>query len=127
MKLSQWGVKPVSKIMRRWVPGTKVADGTRFLRVEFGAEVKSLPYSTKFEGVEGVEFINVRHDGQSQVCRNCLRPGHIFRECPDIKCYRCSEWGAFGEELWDGRKEEGRGGARPPKGRGRVPAARGST
>lgn len=32
-KLLEWGVKPVSKVMRRFRPGTKIADGTRFVRV----------------------------------------------------------------------------------------------
>ena len=52
-KLAEWGVKPISQIKRRMWPGTDIADGTRFLKVRFTETVKSLPYSTKFETLEG--------------------------------------------------------------------------
>ncbi|XP_034053212.1 uncharacterized protein LOC117533534 isoform X2 [Gymnodraco acuticeps] len=88
-RLREWGVEPVSRIHRRKIQGTQVADGTRYLRVLLKGEVHSLPYSTKLRVAGGEEYFSVKHDGQRQVCRNCLKPGHIYRECPMIKCYKC--------------------------------------
>ena len=47
----------VSPIKRRMWPGTDIADGTRFLKVKFTETVKSLPYSTKFDTLEGTRRI----------------------------------------------------------------------
>ena len=107
LKLMNWGVEPASHIIRRRVPGTRIADGTRHLRVVFKGDVHSLPYSTKFEVAGGEEYFNVKHDGQRQVCRNCLKPGHIFRECPDVVCFRCREGGHLARncEVGRGRRE----------------------
>lgn len=88
-RLKEWGVGAVSPIKRRMWPGTDVVDGTRFMKVKFTEEVKSLPYSTRFKTIEGVEHFRVLHDRQERVCRLCLKPGHIYRECPEFKCYRC--------------------------------------
>lgn len=86
-KLRDWGVEPVSKIRRRIVPGTEgeVMDGTRYLRVKFNDKVRSLPYSTKLDVVEGVEYFRVLHNNQVPVC---IQPGHIFKDCPEFKCYK---------------------------------------
>ena len=67
VKLHEWGVKAVSPIKRRMWPGTDIADGTRFLRVQFTETVKSLPYSAKFDTLEGTEFFRVIHDRQVRV------------------------------------------------------------
>ena len=88
-KLAEWGVKAISPIKRRKWPGTDIADGTRFLKVRFTETVKSLPYSTKFETLVGGEYSRVIHDRQRNVCRLCIKPGHIFRECPEFRCHRC--------------------------------------
>ena len=93
LKLCYWGVEPTSHIIRRRIPGSSIADGTRHLRVVFKGEVHSLPYSAKFQVAGGEEYFNIKHDGQSQVCRNCLQTGHIFRECPDVRCYKCRGYG----------------------------------
>ena len=37
-------------------PGTNIADGTRFLKVQFNDSVQSLPYSAKFKTALGMEF-----------------------------------------------------------------------
>ncbi len=88
-KLMEWGVTAVSRIKRRMWPGTDIADGTRFLKVKFTDTVKSLPYSTKFVG--GVEHFRVIHDRQVKVCRLCIQPGHVVRDCPSFKCFRCGK------------------------------------
>lgn len=97
-KMDLWGVKIVSPIKRRKWPGTDIADGTRFCKVQFTDEVQSLPYSTKFETLEGVEYFRVIHDRQMKVCRLCIQPGHILRECPDFKCHRCGKQGHYARE-----------------------------
>lgn len=97
-KLKEWGVKAVSPIKRRMWPGTEIAEGTRFCKVKFTETVKSLPYSTRFETLEGLEHFRVIHDKQVKVCRLCIQPGHILRECPDFKCYRCGKQGHYSRE-----------------------------
>ncbi len=97
-KLLLWGVGPVSAIRRKKWPGTEVYDGTRFLKVTFPDSVSSLPYSTKFETLEGLEYFRVLHDQQVRVCRLCLQPGHILRECPEFHCFRCKKQGHYARE-----------------------------
>ncbi|XP_030294862.1 uncharacterized protein LOC115594757 [Sparus aurata] len=97
-KLRDWGVKPVSSIRRRMWPGTEIADGTRFLKVKFNETVKSLPYSTKFETAAGSEHFRVIHDRQVKVCRLCIQPGHIVRDCPAFSCYKCGGQGHYARE-----------------------------
>ena len=100
-KLSQWGVEPASNIRRRKWAGTEIFDGTRFLKVKFPESVSSLPYSTKFDTLEGSEYFRVLHDQQAKVCRLCLQPGHILRECPEFCCYRCKKQGHYARECAD--------------------------
>jgi len=98
-RLEEWGVKPISVIKKRVWPDSDIADGTRFLRVRFNNKVRSLPYSTKFDTGKGAEYFWVLlHNGQVPVCRLCIKPGHIYRECPDFKCFRCNEQGHYAQE-----------------------------
>lgn len=97
-KLSSWGVSAASPIKRRMWPGTNVADGTRFLKVKFNDHVQSLPYSTKFSTALGAEYFRVIHDKQMKVCRMCIQPGHIMRECPEFQCHKCGVQGHFARE-----------------------------
>ncbi|ESO98703.1 hypothetical protein LOTGIDRAFT_158652 [Lottia gigantea] len=90
-KLKSWGVKVAGPLIRKTVDfkGKKKYDGTRYLKVEFPPNVASLPYATNFEGLS----YSIRHNEQEKVCFNCLQPGHILSQCPDIKCFRCEEPG----------------------------------
>ncbi len=94
-KLEMWGVTPTSDIKRRYYPGTEIADGTRYLKVRFPKEVVSLPYSAKFETAEGAQYFRIMHDRQIKICRLCMDPGHVFKDCPDLKCYECEEQGHY--------------------------------
>lgn len=105
-KLEEWGVRAISAIKRRKWPGTEIADGTRFLKVRFNEEVRSLPYSTKFETLRGTEYFRVIHDRQVRVCRLCIKPGHLFRECPEFKCFRCHKTGHYARECEEQRRTE---------------------
>lgn len=97
-KLHNWGVTPASEIKRRMYPGTDIADGTRYLRVKFPKEVISLPYSTKFDTEEGSQYFRIMHDRQVKTCRLCMNPGHVFKNCPEFKCYQCDEQGHFARD-----------------------------
>uniref|UniRef100_A0A7N8YRP8 CCHC-type domain-containing protein n=1 Tax=Mastacembelus armatus TaxID=205130 RepID=A0A7N8YRP8_9TELE len=97
-KLHGWGVAATSPIKRRMWPGTSIADGTRFMKVRFTDKIQSLPYSTKFSTAAGSEYFRVIHDRQAQVCRLCIQPGHIFRECPDFLCRKCGQQGHYARE-----------------------------
>ena len=101
-KLSGWGVRALSSIKRRMWPGTNIADGTRIVRVKFNELVQSLPYSTKFNTATGVEYFRVIHDRQMKVCRSCMQPGHILRECPDFTCHKCGCQGHYARECATG-------------------------
>lgn len=84
-KLHGWGVKATSAIRRRMWPGTRIADGT-------------LPYSTRFSTALGAEYFRVIHDKQIKVCRMCIQPGHILRDCPEFSCHKCGVQGHFARE-----------------------------
>lgn len=103
-KLQLWGVSAVSPIKRRMWPGTNVADGTRFLKVKFNNEIQSLPYSARFDTALGAEYFRVLHDKQVKVCRLCIKPGHIMRECPEFHCNRCGVQGHYARECTQGKK-----------------------
>ncbi|KAL2095508.1 hypothetical protein ACEWY4_010227 [Coilia grayii] len=97
-RLIKWGVQPLLPVRRRYYPGTTVTDGTRFLRVKFPKEVVSLPYSTRFDTEDGPQYCRVIHDKQVKICRFCLSPGHVLRDCPAFKCRECLAQGHYARE-----------------------------
>ncbi|KAL1268429.1 hypothetical protein QQF64_033792 [Cirrhinus molitorella] len=97
-KLEGWGVSPISQIKRRFYPGTRIEDGTRFVRVRFPKEVASLPYSTRMETEEGPQYFRVIHSQQVRTCRLCMSPEHMMKDCPDFKCFKCEERGHFARD-----------------------------
>ncbi|XP_062241187.1 uncharacterized protein LOC133951326 isoform X1 [Platichthys flesus] len=121
-RLEEWGVRPISAIKRRKWPGTEIVDGTRFLKVRFNEQVTD---SRDAEGDLGGEAGGGRAGeagggrgeeaggSQVRVCRLCIKPGHIFRECPDFKCFRCQKTGHYARECEErnaaAREEEERG------------------
>ena len=104
-KLAAWGVSAVSPIKRRVWPGTDIVEGTRFVKVQFPKDVQSLPYSTRFETLQGMEYFRVIHDKQVKVCRLCIQPGHIIRDCPEFSCFKCHQQGHYARECENGREE----------------------
>ncbi|KAI2647912.1 50S ribosomal protein L20 [Labeo rohita] len=65
---------------RRRYPGTDIEDGTRYLKVRFLKEVASLPYSTRLETAEGLQYFWVMDSHQVKTCRLCMSPDHLLRE-----------------------------------------------
>lgn len=94
-KLSNWGVTPILPIRRKYHPGTMVADGTRFVRVKFPKEVKSLPYNVGFMTEEGMQYFRVIHDNQLKMCRLCSSTEHEKKDCPNFTCRRCLQQGHY--------------------------------
>ena len=104
-KLAAWGVSAISPIKRRVWPGTDIVEGTRFVKVRFPKGVQSLPYSTRFETLQGMEYFRVIHDRQVKVCRLCIQPGHIMRDCPEFTCFRCQQQGHYARECENARED----------------------
>ncbi len=92
-KLTDLDVEILSPVKRRMHDKTNIADGTRYVRVRFPPKIKSLPYSMKFNTVEGLQYFRVLHNNQLKVCYQCLEDTHIIKNCPYTKCYKCNEIG----------------------------------
>lgn len=85
-RLTQWGVIPMLPVKRRYYPGTRVTDGTQFLKVRLMKDLVSLPYSTRIDTADGPQYCRVVHDNQVKSCWLCLSPGHLFMDCPRFVC-----------------------------------------
>lgn len=93
LKLASYGIALKGKIKRRYYRGTRCADGTRYVKVEFPKHIKSLNYLMKFDTVYGPQMFRVKHNNQTKVCSLCLSDEHLMRQCPDFKCFRCGVQG----------------------------------
>lgn len=92
-KIESKGVKVVSPVYRRAIPGTQVADGTRFMKCKFPPGMISLPWTMPFKIGSEVKYFRVVHNNQTKVCSECLSPEHMRRECPYIDCHGCGSVG----------------------------------
>lgn len=97
-KLVDWGVNPIFPLRRRYHPGTTVADGTRFLKVQFPPDIVTLPYNVKFDTEEGLKYFRVIHDDQLKTCRICASTEHEKKDCPQYTCRECLEQGHFARD-----------------------------
>lgn len=93
MKLASYGIALKGKIKRRYYRGTRCADGTRYVKCQFPKHIISLNYLMKFDTVHGPQMFRVKHNNQTKVCSICLSDGHLRKECPDFKCFRCGVQG----------------------------------
>ncbi|KAL0147149.1 hypothetical protein M9458_057673 [Cirrhinus mrigala] len=90
-KLMGWGVSPISKIKRRVYPGTSIEDGTKYVRTRFPKEVASLPYCTKIETAEGLQYFRVMHSHQPRPCNEGLPGVHVLQvNCNAVMCPDCN-------------------------------------
>ena len=93
-KLTTLGIEVTSPVKRKNHPGTKVADGTRYVLCKFPPNVTSLPYTMRFEiDTNKHEYVRVKHDQQFKVCSQCMSDEHLYAECPRNQCYRCNQMG----------------------------------
>ena len=62
----------------------------------------SLYHTQRNLTANGHHFFRVIHDRQVRVCRLCLQPGHIVRECPEFVCHKCGGQGHYARECVEG-------------------------
>ncbi|CAC5389859.1 unnamed protein product [Mytilus coruscus] len=77
IKLAIKGVNVVSPIYRRTVPGTQVADGTRFMRCKFPPGLVALPWTIPFKIGSETKYFRLKHNNQTKVCSECSSPDHM--------------------------------------------------
>lgn len=87
------GIKIVSPVFRRVVPGTQVADGTRFVKCVFPPHIIALPWSMPFKVGKNTKYYKCVHNNQTKVCSECYSPEHVHKNCPYIICGGCGEQG----------------------------------
>ena len=87
------GIELKGDIKHRMIKGTNISDGTRYVRVKFPENVKSLPYSVGFHTMDGYKYFRVIHSNQVKVCFKCGSVDHEIKSCPATKCYRCQKFG----------------------------------
>lgn len=92
-KLRSKGVEVVSPVYRRAIPGTQVADGTRFMRCRFPPGLVALPWTIPFKIDSTVKYFRLVHNNQAKVCSECMSPEHMRRDCPYFECHGCGERG----------------------------------
>jgi len=92
------GVEIVSEIKKRKMSSrSTVFDGTRAFKARLPPTLASIPYSMKFSVDEKeTAYYRVIHNDQRKVCSGCFSPEHIYKDCPDFKCYTCGKQGHIG-------------------------------
>ncbi|KAK6178282.1 hypothetical protein SNE40_013085 [Patella caerulea] len=87
-KLKRWDVQIEGHIRYPFDKNTGCPDGTRLMKVIFPPGVSSLPFSVRFQTIEGFEYFGLRHDDQDKVCFHCLSNTHLKAECPTFRCLK---------------------------------------
>ena len=62
-------------------------NGNRLIRMML--TTKSIPYSLNIGG----EWCRIIHNNQIQICSNCNQEGHARRNCPEMQCRICKDFG----------------------------------
>ncbi|VDI05863.1 Hypothetical predicted protein [Mytilus galloprovincialis] len=84
------GIKIVSPVFRRvCVPGTQVADGTRFVKCVFPPHIIALPWSMPFKNAIHLNMFT--KNCPYIICGGCGEQGHVARRCRAAKCEHCHE------------------------------------
>jgi hypothetical protein len=105
-------IRVVSPVYRRVIPGTQVADGTRFMRCVFPPNVVALPWTMPFKVGKDTKYYKCVHSHSLNKDRHtvrydnsctykhigfsdtgCLSPEHIHKECPYLVCNGCGVQG----------------------------------
>ncbi|CAC5423466.1 unnamed protein product [Mytilus coruscus] len=90
-RFGKMGVEIVSDIKKRKMHSRlTIYDGTRVFKAKLPPTLASIPYSMKFS-VNGREtaYYRVIHNNQVKVCSSCFSPTHLYKDCPDFKCFEC--------------------------------------
>jgi len=93
IKLRNKGIELLGPVIKNCYKGTDVYNGTRHVRCKFPPNYASLPYSMKFETVQGPKYYKVKHNNQCKICFHCDSPDHVLKDCPNVQCYRCNGHG----------------------------------
>nr|XP_006823343.1 PREDICTED: zinc finger CCHC domain-containing protein 10-like [Saccoglossus kowalevskii] len=78
-------------VWKHYKDAPEIENGTRFIRVEMPAHIKSLPYAVKLE--ENGQYVRLLHSNQHKVCNKCLSDDHLIYECTKYRCKKCQELG----------------------------------
>lgn len=94
-RFSKIGVEIVSPIKKhRMKSKNNVFDGTRIFKVKLPPNMASIPYSMKFSVNEKeTAYYRVIHNQQVKVCSGCFSSEHIYKDCPEFKCFECGQQG----------------------------------
>lgn len=94
-KMNSLDVEIVSPINRKCHKGTQVEDGTRMCTVKLPHTLQSLPYLMKLNDGRQSNSYRVIHDNQVKMCHGCYSVSHMYRDCPEVTCFRCKKKGHF--------------------------------
>ncbi len=86
-KLDEFGVKQVTAWKRKTYDDfPDIESGIVHCTIKFLANVCSLTYTTRIDG----DNLQIKHNGQLEVCNNCLSAEHLMRSCPlRCNCFAC--------------------------------------